>query len=149
MLAMVMLTGCTFGGGRDGRDGADGRDAEFKVTEFTVSKWNYTNIANNNYFFARYDVPALTSYVANKGNCSCYLIQKDPATGNGTAQTPLPMVIHCEQQINGNWVQFTETYSFVYGIGWVEVQMRASDFDYEINQSLAPPVTSFRFVMTY
>jgi len=103
-----------------------------------INNWQYsfdTDIYpsqyNNNCYFSKFEIPALTSFVFNDGNVQCYMM--DPyATGSET-QCALPFTKHIEVIENGvpTGHYYTETYSCVYGIGWVEFDYVASDFAYE------------------
>ncbi len=130
-----------------GRDGVDGKGVEWKIADLSVTQWDYTNYGNNNYFFAKFEVPALTSFVFTDGNVNGYIYM----TENGQKiQHSLPYVLH-KEEINdqGQAYLYTSTIDFVYGVGWVQIEVRDSDFEYEVNTQINPDPMDFRIVMTY
>lgn len=137
--------------GYDGKDGKDGEGVNWKIAEFEAgtekSPWEYTSFSDNNYYFAKFSVPALTSFVFTDGNVNGYIYMQE----NGQLiQHSLPYVLHKYQKdTNGNVFYFTETVDFVYGVGWVQIEVRDSDFAYEDNVNIVPDIMKFRIVMTW
>lgn len=131
-----------------GPQGPQGEGTNWKITDIKVTQWDYSNFADNNYFFAKYDVPALTSFVFQDGNVNGYIYMRE---NNELIQHSLPYVIHMEEvdSNTGTAYFYTRTVDFVYGIGWVQIEVRDSDFEYEVNTSIAPDPMDFRIVMTY
>lgn len=143
-LCVLALFSCR---GRDGRDGVDGKGVEWKIADLSVTQWDYTNYSDNNYFFAKFEVPALTSFVFTDGNVNGYIYM----TENGQKiQHSLPYTLH-KEEINdqGQAYFYTSTIDFVYGVGWVQIEVRDSDFEYEVNTKINPDPMDFRIVMTY
>ena len=87
--------------------------------------WKYTNQGNNNYFYAGVNVPEITNTVFEKGEVKAYLV-KDRNDSYYARKHALPYVMHKEEYLNDNWIFYTETVDFTYGIGWVEFNFRAS-----------------------
>lgn len=98
-----------------------------------ATDWKYSNQGNNNYFYAGVDVPEITSAVFEKGEVKAYLV-KDRYDSYYARKHALPYVMHKEEFVNqlNDWVFYTETIDFTYGIGWIELNFRASDFAYEL-----------------
>jgi len=115
------------------------------------SQWTYTNFQDgkfNNYFFSRWDMPELTVNVFKGGNVQGYIYLQE----NGVLiQHDLPYVLHKEIiDAQGNQYIYTTTIDFVYGVGWVQFELRDSDFDYETYETIVnPEAMDFRIVMTY
>lgn len=109
--------------------------------------WKYTNQGNNNYFYAGVDIPEITNMVFEKGEVKAYLV-KDRYNSYYARKHALPYVMHKEEYLNDNWIFYTETVDFTYGIGWVEFNFRASDFAYEENEKIKPEAMEFDIVIT-
>ena len=132
--------------GPQGPAGADGAGVNWKIADLNVTQWDYSNYSDNNYFYAKFSVPALTSYVFNDGNVNGYILLQE----NGeTIQHSLPYVLPIYEKGTDQTFFFTRTVDFVYGVGWVQIELRESDFDYEVNTSYVPDPMNFRIVMTY
>jgi hypothetical protein len=112
-----------------------------------ATDWKYSNQGNNNYFYAGVDVPEITSAVFEKGEVKAYLV-KDRYDSHYARKHALPYVMHKEDYINNNWIFWTETVDFTYGIGWVEFNFRASDFAYEEDVNINPEAMEFDIVIT-
>ena len=112
-----------------------------------ATDWKYSNQGNNNYFYAGVDVPEITSAVFEKGEVKAYLV-KDRDDSYYARKHALPYVLHKEDYINDNWVFYTETVDFTYGIGWAEFNFRASDFAYEEDVNINPEAMEFDIVIT-
>lgn len=135
-----------------GPKGDPGEGMNWKIVDLEVSQWDYSADAfgykDNNFYFAKFDVPALTSYVFTDGNVNGYIHMVE---GDGQkSQHSLPYVLHIATKDNeGNPYYYTETVDFVYGVGWVQIEVRDSDFAYEDNEKIVPGTMKFRIVMTY
>lgn len=112
-----------------------------------ATDWQYSNQGNNNYFYAGIDVPEITQAVFEKGEVKAYLVQ-DRYDSYYARKNLLPYVLHKEDYINDNWVFYTETVDFTYGIGWGEFNFRASDFAYEEDVKIKPKAMEFDIVIT-
>lgn len=151
-LSAVLLCACEGPVGPQGPQGPQGEGMNWKIVDLNnvgsqSSPWDYSNYSDNNYYFAKFDVPALTNFVFTDGNVNGYIL----LTENGqTIQHSLPYVLHkYEKDASGNPIYYTETVDFVYGVGWVQIEVRDSDFAYEDNAQIVPNQMSFRIVMTY
>ena len=112
-----------------------------------ATDWKYTDQGNNNYFYVGADVPEITEHVFDKGEVKAYLV-KDRYNSYYARKHALPYVMHKEEYLNDNWIFYTETVDFTYGIGWVEFNFRASDFAYEENVNINPEAMEFDVVIT-
>lgn len=109
--------------------------------------WKYTNDNNNNYYYCGLDLSSINRDVFDKGEVKAYLV-KDRNDLNYARKHALPYVLHKEEYVDGNWVFYTETIDFTYGIGWVEFNYRASDFAYELDENIHPQAMEFDIVIT-
>ena len=110
-------------------------------------EWKYTNFTDNNYFYAGFDIPAITENVFDRGEVKAYIVY-DRLDMDYARKNLLPHTIHKEEWIDTLRYVYTETVDFTYGIGWVEFNFRASDFAYEDNVSIIPPAMEFDIVIT-
>mgnify|MGYP007112521344 FL=1 len=130
--------------------------ATLKTIQVTVNanEWSYTQQGtadqyNNNYFYAVVDMPEINKEVFNYGEVKAYAVF-DRNSLTYARKHLLPYVLHMEESTNtGEWLYFTETYDFTYGIGWAEFNFRTSDFAYEDNVNINPPAMDFDIVITY
>lgn len=117
------------------------------TVKVNATDWKYTDQGNNNYFYAGVDIPEITNRVFEKGEVKAYLV-KDRYNSYYARKHALPYVMHKEESLNDNWIFYTETVDFTYGIGWVEFNFRASDFAYEENVNINPEAMEFDVVIT-
>ena len=130
--------------------------ATLKTIRVTVnaSDWQYTqqdasDQFNNNYFYFGVNMPKITEKVFDYGEVKAYAVF-DRNSLTYARKHLLPYVLHVEEPTNtGEWLYFTETYDFTYGIGWAEFNFRTSDFAYEDNVNINPPAMDFDIVITY
>jgi len=127
-------------------------DCYVGYNEYT--KWEYASDApeyqySNHYFWNKYSIPQLSSFVFTDGNVQVYLMRKN-AYGEETQQ-PLPFTRHYESFIGDSAAYYTETYDYLYGVGWIEFNYTASDFKYEDSQGEMdrPEPQHFRVVLTW
>lgn len=117
-----------------------------------AKEWLYTQQGNddqynNNYFYAVVNMPEITENVFDYGEVKAYAVfnRNSPTYAR---KHLLPYVLHVEEPTNtGDWLYFTETYDFIYGIGWAEFNFRTSDFAYEDNVNINPPAMEFDVVI--
>ena len=132
----LALVGCTF--------------EETGITQKTItvlvkkSDWQLTNFDNNNYYYVGLDVPELTTNVFDYGEVKAYLVY-DRNNTYYARKHALPYVMHKEEYLEDidDWCFYTETIDFTYGIGWVELNYRVSDFAYELG--VDPGLTDMEF----
>lgn len=110
-------------------------------------EWKYTDFTDNNYFYAGYNIPAITENVFDFGEVKAYIVH-DRWDMDYARKNLLPHTIHKEEWIDTLRYVYTETVDFTYGIGWVEFNFRASDFAYEDNVAINPPAMEFDIVIT-
>ena len=120
-----------------------------KANEWSYTQQGTTDQFNNNYFYAGFDVPEINKEVFDYGEVKAYAVF-DRQYASQARKHLLPYVLHVEEQNNyEEWIYFTETYHFTYGLGWVEFNFRTSDFAYEDNVDINPPAMEFDIVITY
>ena len=132
----------------------DQDSATLKTIKIKVraEEWLYTQQGNddqynNNYFYAVVNMPEITENVFDYGEVKAYAVfnRNSPTYAR---KHLLPYVLHVEEPTNtGDWLYFTETYDFIYGIGWAEFNFRTSDFAYEDNVNINPPAMEFDVVI--
>ncbi|MCQ2335309.1 MAG: hypothetical protein MJZ89_05670 [Paludibacteraceae bacterium] len=153
----VMLMALSFAScrGPQGPKGDPGRDGLvfYKVIDLDVTsnQWGYSDQDNNNYFFAKFNVPELTWDIYNNGIIKVY---REYNTGsNNASQVELPFVRHNEYLSNSNgqqfWGFYTETVDYEFTAGQVIIYYTASDFDYELDTSFVPEGMHFRLIMMW
>lgn len=151
MLTALLLVSCEGPQGPKGDQGDPGVGT-WKIIDLKVDKWQYSKAANNNYFYADFNVPELTEFIYDYGMVQCY-IEYNSGTENRIQQL-LPMSRHKEEQIvnaggEKQWVFYTETIDFDYGIGNVRIYLTQSDFNYEIDTNWEPDPMLFRLVLLW
>lgn len=118
------------------------------VFMFTVNQnnWNYSNISNNNYFYATVNAPEITADVCERGLVKVYRIFED---NTGSSQVEMPYVHLNEFYVESadQWVFYTETVHYEFEQGKITVIYKASDFDYEIDETFIPENMKFRVVI--
>ena len=131
--------------------------ATLKTIKVTVraNEWSYTQQGdedqfNNNYFYAVVDMPEITEDVFDYGEVKAYAVF-DRNSLTYARKHLLPYVLHAEEKnVYGEWVFYTQTIDFTYGIGWAEFNFRMSDFAYENEDvTINPPAMEFDVVITY
>lgn len=153
LFSALVLCACEGPMGPQGPQGPKGDGTNWKIVDISVpvSKWTYTNFDDggfNNYYYSRWAVPELTSFVFTDGNVQGYIYLKE---GDELIQHDLPYVLH-KEVVNDQGQQtnvYTTTVDFVYGVGWVQLEVRDSDFEYEVDTSIKPGAMDFRIVMTW
>ncbi len=115
--------------------------------QINSNEWEYSNIANNNFFSATFSIPEITPNIYNNGLVQVY---REYSTGTSQAvQILLPQTRHNEVEVNGDWFFFTETVDYEYGVGTLTIFYTVSDFDYELNTSFVPESMHFRAVVQW
>lgn len=128
------------------RKSSSGVDMKVIVLDVKKNNWVYSNLDNNNFFKATFDMPEITRDVFDNALIKMYRLY-DFDTAN-PAQTELPFVRLNEFKANnGNWVFFTETVDYEMELGKLTVYYTASDFDYELNEQFVPDPMTFRIVI--
>lgn len=150
----VLFSSCV--PGRDGIDGRDGRDGlgqlKTVVINVAANQWQYSDMDNNNYFFATVDMPEITKDVFKNGVVKMYRSYNIDAPG--ATQIELPYVRHNEYPYTDTygqqqWGFYTETIDYQFGVGNLTIFYTASDFDYELDTTWAPEAMQFRCVVMY
>lgn len=135
----------------------NGSGTSFKIVDINVQqdKWAYSNIDNNNYFYATVSMPEITSNVFKGGVVKMYRIF-DNGTSNA-AQFEMPYENYVEgsyeEEVDGTtqtvWYNFCEKVDYKFNVGNITIFYQASDFDYEIDESFIPEGMDFRCVILY
>ena len=153
MLTALLLVACEGPQGPQGPKGDQGDPGvgTWKIIDLKVDKWQYSNAANNNYFYADFNVPELTEFIYDYGMVQCY-IEYNSGTENRIQQL-VPISRHREESVTEGgetkWVFYTETIDYDYGIGNVRIYLTQSDFNYEIDTPWAPEPMLFRLVLLW
>ena len=112
----------------------------------SADDWLYTDLPSNNYFYCVVDMPEISSYAFDNGEVNVYRVFK-----KGTREAfkhILPDVLHCEEFSGSQPIRYTTTVDCIYGLGWLELNYRASDFAYEQNININPEEMDFTIVIT-
>ena len=148
MVVAVVLTSCK---GEPGRDGRDGLVNYYNIPiQINTSEWSYSDFDNNNYFFAKIDMPEITKEIYQHANVMVYR-EYDQGTANAV-QTPLPYTRHKEylaDEATNTWSFYTETVDYEFTVGKMTIFYTASDFDYEVDLSFKPEQMNFRVFIMY
>ncbi len=153
-VSLCFIASCQGKPGVPGRDGAPGRDGKdgtgiAAVVHLNVDSWEYSEVANNNYFYASFDVEELTPEAFDNGLVKVYrTFNWDSPTE--AYQIEMPYTRHNEACVNveeDSWAFWTETVDSAFGPGWITIYYTASDFDYEIDLEFWPEPMSFRVVI--
>ena len=149
--------------GIQGPQGPAGSGTVVTVVDIDVpaDRWVYSDIAEtddnpgNNYFYA--NIPdmedVITKEIYDGGLIKIYR-EFDTGTSYAT-QIELPHVSHQEYWYNidgdpNNYVGlYTETIDYQFGIGSLVIYYTASDFEYEVDETIAPVGMHFRCVIMY
>ena len=116
------------------------------ILDINKNGWVYSNLDNNNYFKASFDMPEIDREMFNNGLIKVYRVYDYDSANPG--QTELPFVRLSEYKSNkGDWIFFTETVDYEIELGKVTIYYTASDFDYELNEQFVPDPMSFRIVL--
>ena len=113
-----------------------------------ASDWRYTHLADNNYFYCVIDMPEISSDVFYNGEVQAYrlLYTQD----NEPFKHILPDVYHVKELIGNDTFLYTTTVDCIYGVGWLELNYRVSDFAYDEGnyKDFAPGAMDFSIVVT-
>ena len=126
------------------------RKPQSNIISFTMNisqdGWMYSNLENNNFFWASFDMPEITEDVFDNGLIKIY--RTYDFTSANPVQIELPNVRQAEYQISGDdWGFYTEVIDYEISIGSVTIFYTASDFDYELNEEFIPDDMEFRCVI--
>ncbi len=117
----------------------------FSVPE---NSWKYSNINNNNYFYATVDAPEITQSVFDSGIVKIYRVFNTGSTY--PCQMEMPYVRHNEVSLGDDqWAFYTETVDYEFSVGSITVFYTASDFEYEVDESINPVMMEFRCAVMY
>lgn len=111
------------------------------------NQWAYSNVDNNNYFYATVDMPEITQSVFKTGLVKVYRVY-DFNTSNAT-QIEMPYVRHKEYYSteDDRWDFYTETCDYEFNVGQMTICYTLSDFYYELDESFWPERMQFRCVI--
>lgn len=108
------------------------------------SDWAYSDIDNNNYFYANVKIPEINKDVLMGSLVKMYRVY------DKNVHAELPYVRPVEYQIKGDdWGFYTETVDYEFGEGYVTIFYTVSDFEYEIDPSIIPDAMKFRLCILY
>lgn len=134
----LALTGCTY---------TTVSNLEMQTIDVHVraSDWQYTHMVDNNYFRCVIDMPEITPDVFNNGEVQAYRLFYDQINKEWFKHI-LPDVFHMKE---GDFL-YTITVDCIYGVGWLELNYRVSDFAYDTGdyKAFAPEAMDFSIVIT-
>jgi len=131
------------------------RKEEFNDYNFTMdtvvlnvktSDWAYSNDNNNNFFYATFDMPEITRDVFENGLVKMYRVYDFNSTD--AVQMEMPFTRHYEENVGDDeWVFYTESLDYEFGVGQISIYYTLSDFYYEIDTTISPDEMQFRCVI--
>lgn len=143
LLGIILVLGSCQG--EPGRDGFGViKTIDLKVPQ---SSWNYSNLTDNNYFYAVVDMPEITGDVFDNGLIKVYRTYNFDS--QNASQVELPYVRPIEYEYKGNRYSYEEHVDYELFIGKIMICYTTSDFDYEANDSFVPEAMRFRIVTVY
>lgn len=129
LIVMFALVACEGPMGPPGPEGSSGNETQWKIVEYTV-KPNHWQLVDGNpndlgtYFIHEFDVPELSSNIANDGAVLVYYYNAAFNTWS-----PLPYSVPCyDFDEYGNEVLYTESYSFDFAAGSIGLYFDVSNF---------------------
>ncbi len=153
-LVCLLLAACEGPQGPKGPKGdkGDSGTGSWKILDLEVTEWTYSGDLSNNYFYADFNVPEITQTVYDLGMVQCY-VEYNSGT-EGRTQQLLPYTRHNEIEVaqtdsTTQWLFYTETIDYDYGIGTVRVYYTQSDFNYELDTAFVPSAMRFRLVLLW
>jgi hypothetical protein len=124
----------------------DGAQLQTIPLRIEAHEWQYSNADNNNYFYAEFNMPEINREIFDEGDVKVYLVT-NRSTYNAQ-KNPLPYVLHVEENNGREWIFYTQTIDYAYGIKWLRIYFSMSDFEYEVNPTINPPALDFDVVIT-
>ena len=111
------------------------------------SDWNYSNIDNNNYFFATVDMPEITQEVFKTGLVKMY--RAYDFNSSSAVQMEMPFTRHIEyyDEDEDEWNFYTETIDYEFSVGTMTICYTQNDFYYEEDVDFVPDKMQFRCVI--
>ena len=120
--------------------------------EINQNEWSYSNVDNNNYFYASFNVPELTWDIYNYGIVKIYREYNNGTENASQVELPYVRLNEVAVQVDESttqWVFYTETVDYEFTKGSVTFFYTASDFDYELNPAYVPDKMHFRMIMMW
>lgn len=150
-LALFMLGSCEGPAGRDGRDGIDGSCVMEPIDIDVPQKaWQYSNIDNNNYFYAVVQMPEITRNVLYNGTVMVYRTYEMNEKDGTPGMVMLPYVRPIEMYVgNYQWEFFTEQVDCEIREGKLIFYYTLNNFNYELDESFVPEAMQFRCSIIY
>lgn len=146
--ALALLSSCR---GEPGINGIDGRDGVGVVQTIEIEvpeeAWQYSNLIDNNYYYATVSMPELNSTMFKKG-----LIKMYRYFDYGSTQMEMPYVKLAEEFVGGSRFFYTEAVDYEFSVNSLTIFFTASDFiyeDVEDKREFAPEAMQFRCVIMY
>ena len=111
-----------------------------------ATDWAYSDNPNNNYFYATFDMPEITSSVFETGLVKMYRVYDFDSADAVQMEMPFSRYIE-EETGDDDWAFYTESLDYEFGIGKITIFYTLSDFYYEIDLSMNPIAMQFRCVI--
>ena len=118
---------------------------EAVILNVNASDWAYSDLRDNNYFYAEFDMPEITSTVFETGLVKMYRVYDFESAD--AVQMEMPFSRYYEEEAEDGWIFYTESLDYEFGIGKVTIFYTLSDFFYEDDLSLIPDKMQFRCVI--
>ena len=117
------------------------------VINVSKDQWSYSNLPNNNYFYATVDMPEITQSVFKTGIVKMYRLYGDISSST-SAQAEMPFTRYLERDWGDDyWEFYSESLDYEFSVGQMTIFYTLSNFDYEIDVTLIPDTMQFRCVV--
>ncbi|MGN1232257.1 MAG: hypothetical protein ACI4UJ_02260 [Candidatus Cryptobacteroides sp.] len=145
-IAMTMLlSSCT----KEYYTEGDSLNIKTIIGNVSQDAWGYSNLGNNNYFYATISAPEITKDVLHNGVVKVYRVYN--FNQSNETHTELPFLLQQEyvDGETGDVIFWTSEVTAEISAGQVTIIYTESDFDYELNETFVPESMVFRIVVMY
>ena len=109
--------------------------------------WQYTNMLDNNYFYAEVNMPEITSDILKTGLVKMYRVFN--YNTKDESQMEMPCSIHYEEYSDtyDDWFFYTVSLDYEFYAGKLYINYSINNFSYELDETFVPGGMTFRCVV--